>query len=68
MGSIPYYIKVAVIIAACVGVLYVVLGVFGVTVPPFLVTIFWILVAAFVAIVAINFLIRLAGGPPSGQG
>ncbi len=48
-----------IIVAACVGVLYVVLGVFGFKVPPWVITIFWIVVAAVVAIMAIRFIASL---------
>ncbi len=48
-----------VIIAAVVGVMYVALQQFGVTIPPFIVKIFWIVVAAIIAIVAIRFILTL---------
>ncbi len=47
-------LKLIVVIAACIGIVYVALRVFGVTIPPWVVQIFWIVVAAFVAIFAIN--------------
>jgi hypothetical protein len=48
-----------VVIAAAVGILFIVLRVFGVTVPPWLVQIFWVVVAAFVAVMAIRFVLSL---------
>ncbi len=48
-----------VIIAACVGIVYVALRVFGVTIPPWVVQIFWIVVVAIVAIFAIRFVASL---------
>lgn len=51
---------IAIIIsAACVGILYVALGVFGVAIPAWVVTIFWIVVVAMVAIIAVKFLLKL---------
>lgn len=47
-----------VIIAACVGLVYVGLQQFGVTIPPFVVKCFWIVVCAFCVI----FCIRLVAG------
>jgi hypothetical protein len=47
-----------VIIAACVGLMYVALQQFGVSIPPFAIKCFWIVVVAFVVI----FCIRLVAG------
>jgi uncharacterized membrane protein YbaN (DUF454 family) len=47
-----------VIIAAVIGIVLVALNVFGVAIPSWAVTIFWIIVAAAVAIGAIKLLIR----------
>jgi hypothetical protein len=48
-----------VIIAACVGVVYVALQEFGVAIPPWVVRIFWICLCAVVAVLAIRFLLSL---------
>lgn len=53
--SIIQLLILVVIIAACVGILYVALQQFGVAIPRFVVLIFWIVVCAFVAIAAIRF-------------
>jgi len=53
------FIKWLIIIGACVGVLFVVLRVSGVAIPPWFVQILWICAVAFVAIVAISFLAAL---------
>lgn len=45
-----------IVLAACLGVLFVALRQFGVEIPPFLVTIFWIVVCAVAAVLAIRFL------------
>lgn len=45
-----------VVIAAGVAIVYVALRKFGVTIPDWVVQIFWILVVAFVAILALKFL------------
>jgi protein-S-isoprenylcysteine O-methyltransferase Ste14 len=57
--SFGQWIKAAIVIAACIAVLYVILGFMGISIPPFIITIFWILVAAAVGLVAINFLIGM---------
>jgi hypothetical protein len=48
-----------VVIAAAIGIVTVVLPVMGVQIPAFMVRIFWILVAACVAILAIRFVMSL---------
>ncbi len=48
-----------VIIAACVGIMYIALQQFGVSIPPFIVKIFWIVVVCIVAIIAIRFVAGL---------
>lgn len=48
-----------IVIAAVVGVMYVALQQFGVSIPPFVVKIFWIVIAAIVAILAIRFILTL---------
>ena len=48
-----------VIVAACIGIMYVALRVFGVTIPPWVIQIFWIVVVAVVAILAIRFVASL---------
>jgi len=47
------WIKMIVIVAACVGIMYVALRVFGVTIPA------WAVVVAIVALVAINIIASL---------
>lgn len=49
-------------VAAAVGVLYVALGVFGVAIPPWVVTIFWICIAAVVAAAAVKFIFSSSSG------
>lgn len=48
-----------IVVAACIGILYVALRAFGVGIPPWVVQIFWIVVVAFVAILAIRFVLTL---------
>lgn len=57
--SIIGIIKWIIIIAACVGILYVALTVFKVQIPYWVVQIFWIVVVAAVALIAINFIASL---------
>jgi len=58
--TLVHWIVIVIIVAAVIGVMYVILGQMGVAIPPWLVKIFWILVAAVVGIVAIKFLLSLA--------
>lgn len=48
-----------VIAGACIGIVYVALRVFGVAIPDWAVKIFWIVVAACVAVLAIRFVASL---------
>lgn len=45
-----------IILAACIGILYIAMNVFGVQIPQWAVQIFWIVVVAVIAILAIRFL------------
>ena len=56
LGQLLIYV---VVIAACVGLVYVALQQFGVAIPPFAVKIFWIVVCAFLVIVAIRFVLSM---------
>ncbi len=48
-----------------VAIMYVALGVFGIVIPAWVTTIFWIVVVVFVAILAIKFIASMIdGGPP----
>ena len=53
--SLVHLLIMVIVIAACIGILYVALQQFGVAIPRFVVLIFWIVVCAFVAIAAIRF-------------
>ncbi len=53
--SLVQIIVAIIVIAACLGIMFVALRQFGVTIPPFVVMIFWIVVCAVVAIIAIRF-------------
>lgn len=48
-----------VIVAACVALVYVALRQFGITIPPWVVQVFWIVVVAVVVIFAIRFVAGL---------
>ena len=56
LGQLLIYV---VVIAACIGLVYVALQQFGVAIPAFAVKIFWIVVCAFLVIVAIRFVLAL---------
>ncbi len=58
MGLVEILIMI-VVIAACIGIMYVALNVFGVTIPPWAIKIFWIVVVCIVAILAIRFVASL---------
>jgi hypothetical protein len=53
------WIKLIIIVAACVGIMYVALNYFGVTIPGWAVKIFWIVIVCIVALVAINIIAGL---------
>jgi hypothetical protein len=57
--SLMQIIITIIVIAACIGIMFVALRQFGVQIPPFVVTIFWIVVAAFVAIFAIRLIMSM---------
>jgi hypothetical protein len=59
--SIPQLIIWLIIIAACFGIVLVALPAMGVVIPGWVITIFWILVVAFVAIAAIKLLMKMGG-------
>lgn len=69
MGLLPpgnvvgQYAIAAVIIAAVVALVYVALNYFGIGIPPWVVTVFWILVVAFVVIGAIKLLMSWGSTP-----
>lgn len=60
-GSIAYWVICAIVIAAVIAIGIVVTRQMGISIPPWIVSIFWIIVAAAVGIVAIRFLLQLAG-------
>lgn len=53
-----------IIIAALIAVVYVALPAMGIAIPAWVVTMCWILAVAFVAILVINLLFGMWGGPP----
>lgn len=57
--SIIHLIIVAMVIAGCVGILIVVLRQAGVAIPPWVTTIFWIVLVVVVGVVAVKFLASL---------
>lgn len=57
--SIGDIVIAIVIIAAVVAVMYIALRQFGVAIPPWVIQIFWVVVVAVVAILAIRFLLSL---------
>jgi hypothetical protein len=64
MGGGYSLIQIAVfiiVIAAVVGIVYVILNQMGVAIPGFIIQIIWIILAAFVGIAALYFLVSLVG-------
>jgi hypothetical protein len=57
--SLASLIIFVIIIAACVGIMYVALNQFGVSIPGWVVQMFWIVIVAFVAIFAIRVLLSM---------
>jgi hypothetical protein len=52
---------IVIVVAAVIGIVYVILRQMGVMIPPFIVQIMWILLAAFVGILALYFLVSMVG-------
>lgn len=57
--TFPRIVIAIIICAACFGILLVALNVFGVAVPGWAMTMFWICLVAVVAIIAVKFLMKL---------
>jgi len=53
------WIVALIIICGIIAIMYIILGVLGYTIPPWVIRIFWICVAVVVAIFAIKFLASL---------
>lgn len=57
--SFPEIVIAIIIIAAIVAIMYVALRKFGIEIPDWVLQIFWIVIVAIVAIVAIKFLLSI---------
>ena len=55
-GSIAYYAMVIILLAAVIGIVIVITRQMGVAIPPFIITVLWIILAAIVGILAIKFI------------
>jgi hypothetical protein len=60
VSAIGTYAIIGIIIAAIVAVVYVILNRMGIQIPSWVVTLFWIIVAAVVGILVVRFLMSLA--------
>ncbi len=58
-GTIVHWVVLIIIICAVVGIMFVALREFGVTIPDFVVKIFWIVIAAVLAIAAIKLILSM---------
>jgi hypothetical protein len=59
--SLVQFAVLIIVIAAIVGIVWVILNQMGVAIPGFIVQIAWIILAAFVGILALYFLVSLVG-------
>jgi hypothetical protein len=57
--SVVDIVIATIVIVAVIAILYIALNQFGVQIPQFVVRIFWIIVVAVIAILAIKFLVSL---------
>ena len=57
--DVGYWVKAIMIIAGVLGILYVILRQCNVQIPPFIVQIFWILLAVIIGCIAVGFLMRM---------
>lgn len=55
-ATIVHWVIIALVIAGVIGIAYVVAQQAGVAIPPFIVKIFWIVLAVVIGVVAISFL------------
>lgn len=56
-GTIGHWLIIGLVVAAIIGIAYIVLRQTGVAVPPWAIQILWIVVAVFVGVIAIRFLL-----------
>jgi hypothetical protein len=59
-ATVSDWVIIGIIVAAVIGIGLVILKVFEVTIPPFIQTIAWILLAAIIGVAAIHLLMRMA--------
>jgi hypothetical protein len=57
--DVGYWVKASMIIAGVIAILYVILRQTGVQIPPFIVQIFWIVLAVVIGCIAVAFLMRM---------
>ncbi len=57
--GIGEFVIAIIIVAAIIAVLFIALRQFGITIPPWVIQVFWVLVAAVVCILAVRFLLSL---------
>jgi hypothetical protein len=59
VGTIGHWLIIAIVIAGIIGIALVVARYAGITVPPFIFTVMWIILAVVVGVVAIKFLMQM---------
>lgn len=62
-NNVGHLAIMAVVIGAIAAVLWVALTYFGIIIPYWVITIFWICVVAFIVVAAIKFLMRMGNNP-----
>lgn len=58
-GGIGELLVWIIILAGIVAIVYIALRQFGITIPPFVVQIFWVVICVVLAVIAIRFLLTL---------
>jgi hypothetical protein len=58
-SGLTHWVIIAIVVAGILGVLFVITRQVGVVIPPFVITIAWIVLAVFIGVVAIKFLSTL---------
>jgi hypothetical protein len=58
-GTVGHYVVLAIVIAGIIGILYVGLQQAGVAIPPFIVTIFWIVVCVVACVIGVHILLSV---------
>ena len=67
--SITNIILAIIVVAGMIGIMYVALHEFGIAIPPFIITVLWIVLVVIICCAAVKFIsFMFNGGPPNPPG